>query len=738
MDKIKFYGTRGSCSLTSEKYMQFGGGTTCILFNFDKTHIMVDCGSGINDAIDDLKQIDELHLLISHGHLDHISGITSLLSAFEGKPLHIYGKSFDGVSVKEVIDNVMSKSLWPVRADTYKNIVFHEIVGDLKINDLIVENMDSNHPGGCSLFRLNYGKESIVTAFDFCHLGGYDAKLIDFANGCTTLIYDGCFSEKELGEKPTWGHSTPEAGARIGKEIGCEKVYITHFGIYDDETLSEWEKVSKSIYKNVEFARAGSKNNKLEKVVEIGTLLSSEKDNDVLLLKVVETSMDITNADGGTLYLLNDGKLDFKVLINRSKETCLISKDSHLDIPSVDINGKNVCAAAARERKLINIADCYNDKDYDFSGAKKYDEMNTYLTKSVLVIPLIDEYDEIVGVLQLINSIDKKGEIIPFKKDDEKTLSALANQASMAIMNSSYSQKINDLLYGFIKVMSVGIDERTPYNVNHTKNMVNFAEKFFQYENANNGKYKVDYNKSREILMSIWLHDIGKILTPLDIMNKDSRLGDAINEVENRFKRRDLLLRLQFAQKSISELEYQALEKERVDQLVFVKLVNKAGFLNDELKNQLDELSKKTYIELDGSEVPILTSEEIYQLNILKGTLNREERNIMEGHVSMTQKFLSQLKFPKHYSNIPVYAGNHHEFLDGTGYPNHLTEKDLPWPCRLITILDIFEALTAKDRPYKKPFTAEKALEILDDMANNGKLDKEIISEFKNAESWKE
>jgi len=723
--------------LTSEKYMQFGGGTTCILFNFDNTHIMVDCGSGINDAIDDLKEFNELHLLISHGHLDHISGITSLLSSFEGKPLHIYGKSFNGVTVQEVIDNVMSKSLWPVRVNTYKNVIFHDIDKEFKVNNVVINNMDSNHPGECSLFRLDYKNESIVTAFDYCHLDGYDKKLIEFAKNCTTLIYDGCFSEKELREKPSWGHSTPEDGARIGKEIGCQKVYITHYGVYDDETLSKWEKVSKSINENVIFARSGNNNNKLEKVVEIGTLLSSEKDNDALLFKVVETSMDITNADGGTLYLLNEGKLDFKVLINRSKKACLIGKGSHLDIPSVDINGKNVCAAAARERKLINIPDCYNDKDYDFSGAKKYDELNTYLTKSVLVIPLIDEYDEIVGVLQLINSIDKNGEIISFKKDDEKTLSALANQASMAIMNSSYSQKINDLLYGFVKVMSVGIDERTPYNVNHTKNMVDFAEKFFAYENENNCKYKVDYNKSREILMSIWLHDIGKILTPLDIMNKDSRLAELLNDVENRYKRRDLLLRLQFAENKITELEYQTLEKERVDQLVFIKLVNKAGFLTDDLKKQLEEVSKKTYIELDGTETPILTNQEIYQLSIVKGTLNKEERNIMEGHVSMTQKFLSQLKFPKHYDNIPIYAGNHHEFLDGTGYPNHLTAKDLPWPCRLITILDIFEALTAKDRPYKKPFTPERALEILDDMANNGKLDKEIIAEFKLASPWK-
>lgn len=738
MEKIKFYGTRGTCSLTDKKYLEFGGATTCILLNLDKTHLMIDCGSGINNAINDLKNIDELHLFISHSHLDHISGIMTLLSSFEDKPLHIYGKTYDGISIKNVIQSVMSKALWPVSLDSYKNVFFHEIKEDFFVNKISVKTMDSNHPGNCCLFRFENSDEIIVTAFDFCHLNAYDKKLIKFAQGCTSLIYDGCMSAEDLKNKPDWGHSTPEAGVEIAKQLNVNELIITHFGLYDDEQLAKWEKTLQKSFKNVRFARSGCSSSELKKMIEIGTMMAGEKDNDLLLTKIVDSCMDITAADGGTLYLLEKDKLEFKVLINKSKNTRLIRKEESLGIPSVSINGKNACAQAARLKKLINIIDCYEDKEFDFSGAKQYDKLNSYLTKSVIVIPLIDEYNDVIGVLQLINATDENGKVVPFKKQDEEVLMAIANQASVSIVNADYSNKINELLYGFVKVMSVGIDERTPYNVNHTRNMVRFAEKFFDFEDKTNGEYKVDAKQRREILMSIWLHDIGKILTPIEIMNKNDRLGNLYSGLINRFERRNLLLRLQLANKEITENEYKTLEQERLTQLEEINSINKAGFLTDELKGKVEELSKKTYKELNGEIVPILTKEEQYQLLIVKGTLNKEERSIMEGHVSMTQKFLSQLNFPKHYDNIPTYAGNHHEFLNGSGYPNHLKDTDLPWPCRLITICDIFEALIAKDRPYKKPMTVEKALSILNEMVNFGQLDGKIVKEFELSKSWEE
>jgi len=724
--------------LTAGKFIEFGGATTCVLLNLGPTHIMVDCGSGISNALEDLQGIDELHLFISHNHLDHICGIPTLLGAMENKKIHIWGKTFGGIGVREAIGRMMNQSYWPVCVNVYQNVTFHEITGDVTVGDVTVKNTDSNHPGGCSLFRFECASDVVVTAFDFCHLDRFEETLCDFAKGCTTLIYDGNMTEDELIAKPDWGHSTPEAGARIGTKIGAKKVYITHFGAYDDNTLTEWERRIRTQYPNVTFARSGQRKDDLLKLVDIGNKLNVERDLSALVLDIVQAGMDITSADGGTLYLLQDGKLEFNVLVNRSKKTCLVKRNTPLGIPAVDINAKNICAAAAREKKVINVPDCRANAEYDFSGVLKYDQMNEYTTKSVLVIPFTDEYDDVVGVLQLINSTDVSGEIVPFRQQDEKILMALANQAGMAINNALYSAQITELLYGFVKVMSVGIDERTPYNANHTRNMVHFADRFFDYEEKVRGPYAVNDVKRREILMGIWLHDVGKILIPLEIMNKDSRLGEMIGQVENRFARRALLLKLQRAEGKMSDDEYETAEAERVAEWEFIQKLNRAGFLADDLKAQLDALAAKTYVEEDGAVCPVLTSEEYHELSIVKGTLTSEERSVMEGHVTMTQKFLSQLKFPKYYDSIPTYAGNHHEFLNGTGYPQRLGEQDLPWPCRLITVCDIFEALIAKDRPYKKPFPIDKAFDILNEMAGQGKLDRDVIAEFAQSNAWAE
>ncbi len=733
MAEIKFYGTRGSYSLTSEKYMEFGGATSCIVIRFDKTTIMVDCGSGVINALEDLNNVEELHLFITHSHIDHIDGMVSLLPAFKEKKIHIYSKTYGDVTVEDSLNRITSQSLWPIKADAYKNVTFHNIDKEFELNGIAVSTMDSNHTDGCTLFRFKYNNDDITTAFDFCHLNGYDSRLIEFSKGTKILIYDGCLTEEELSRRPDWGHSTPEAGAIIGEALGVERLYITHHGIHDDDTLSEWEKRLQTRYPFLVFARSGRHKSELLKMIDIGSLLNLEKNNDNLLFKIVEATMDIANADGGTIYLLKDDRLEFKVLINRSMNTRLIRKEEELAIPPVMLSGKNICAESARNKKLLSIPDCYNENRYDLSGVKKYDELNKYHTQSVIAVPLIDDNEDLIGVLQLINAKDNSGKVVPFSKQDEEIILSIANQAALSIVKTSYSEKIDDLLYGFVKVMSLGIDERTPYNASHTKNMVAYAERFFNYEDEVNGAYKVDKNKRREILMSIWLHDIGKLLIPLDIMNKDSRLGSLLNDVEARFDRRDLLLRLELSQNLISQKEYEDKQEERLQQLNLIRLSNLVGFLGDDTRNRLDELSKMIYRELDGRYLPVITKEEYYQLATNRGTLTKEERAVMESHVVMTQRLLSQLEFPKNYENIFIYAGNHHEFLNGTGYPNHLQAKDLPWPCRFITILDIFEAITAKDRPYKKPETPEKAFIILEDMANAGKLDSNIIEEYKKA-----
>ena len=733
MIKYKFYGTRGSYPIDGEDYLEYGGATSCIVLNNDKTTIMLDCGSGASSAVDDLKNVNVLHLFISHLHLDHISSFPALAGAFSNRKIHVYGKNVE--LIKNSLNTLMGKPLWPVNF-CENCVIFHELNDVEEIENIKVTHMKSNHPDECMLYRFDDGDNCVVSAFDFNHADGYDLKLIDFARDADVLIYDGMFSKEEYESKSDWGHSTAEDGARIAIEANVKKLIITHFGKYSDDELSYREESLRKEYPFLSFARIGKHKDKFKKVLEIGTTLTSGKDSNLILETIIRGAMDITGADGGTLYLLKDDELHFEIMITKSKNFYRGLNGEEIDLPPVKLTIKNVCAASVIQRKTINIPDVYNNEEYDFSGPRNYDKLNNYKTTSALVVPMTNDYDEIIGVIQLINASDENGDVISFDIEDENIIEALSSQAAITLTNVNYANQINELLFGFVKVISAGIDERTPYNANHTRNMVKYAEKFLDYQKSVHGKYEVKENERREIIISIWLHDIGKLITPLSVMNKNTRLGEKLKDLENRYEKIGLLMKLDKANGKISFDEYSKLSNELNEYLTDIRRFDNQSFMSDEDKNKVNEIFNKKYIDEDGNVYPYLTDEELKCMNIVKGTLTDEERKVMEDHVVMTSKMLSGLEFPRGFKNVPFYAGAHHEYLNGKGYPNHLDAKDLPWQVRLITIIDVFEALTAKDRPYKAPMPAEKAFLILDDMVKDGQIDKDVLASFKESEAW--
>ncbi|MBP5279627.1 MAG: GAF domain-containing protein, partial [Erysipelotrichaceae bacterium] len=594
-----------------------------------------------------------------------------------------------------------------------------------------------NHPGGCSLFRFDNEDSSVVTAFDFNHKDGYDEKLAQFAKGANVMIYDGMFSNEEYIGKEHWGHSTPEMGAKIGLKAGVEKVYITHYGMHTDDELSEQETEIRKTYPFVSYARCGMHKSKFRKVLEVGSALSSEKDNNKLLNSIILAAMDITGADAGTLYLLEDEVLKFRIMITRSKNYYKGLDGEKIDMPPVKLDISNVCAASVIERKTINIPDVYRSDQYDFSGPRNYDKINNYKTTSALVVPMTNDYNEVIGVIQLINATDAEGNVIAFSNEDVSIIEALSSQTAITLTNIGYANQINELLFGFVRVIVAGIDQITPYNANHTRNMVKYGALFFDYQEKINGPYEVDLAHKREILASIWLHDIGKLITPLEVMNKNTRLGEnGLERLENRFGRISLLLKLDLVSGKLSEKEYEE-RKNKVDEyLSFIERLNSSDRLSDEDEAMVKEIAGCSYTEENGDVRPYLDEDEIEHLLIRNGTLTAGERQIMEGHVSMTSKMLSGLEFPRGFKNVPFFAGSHHEYLNGKGYPNHLTAEDLPWQVRLITIIDVFEALTAKDRPYKEPMLPEKAFAILYEKADLGQIDREILDQFRDSKVW--
>ena len=316
-------------------------------------------------------------------------------------------------------------------------------------------------------------------------------------------------------------------------------------------------------------------------------------------------------------------------------------------------------------------------------------------------------------------------------------LSDITEATLLFIANKRLANQISDLMNSFVEVMVTAIEEKSPYNANHTKSMVKYAKRYLEWLRERGELDEHTAEDSSPLLMSIWLHDIGKLLVPPEVMDKPTRLGNAEKDIMHRVETALLMLKM----KMLTDPDQTALWQEQTEQLIAAKELilsaNTAGFLNEETIGRLKAAAELTCLNADGESIPLLNSAELEAITVVRGTLTAEERHVIESHVSMTAKLLSKMSFRGIYKQVPLWAGGHHELLDGSGYPEHLSDGAIPWETRLLTIIDVYDALTAEDRPYKPPMPPEKAFAILNDMAEHGKIDKQILESFRESEAWK-
>ena len=479
----------------------------------------------------------------------------------------------------------------------------------------------------------------------------------------------------------------------------------------------------------------------INEVLRASILLSSENDLHRLLDAVLTSVMSLANCDAGTLYLLEDDGLHFKIMHTNSLGTHAGSDGHDPDLPPVPLERGNVCALALLENRTIRIDDVYASQDYDFSGPVRYDAITGYHTQSMLVVPMTNREGKKLGVIQLINALDEHGNVQSFPDDMILALESMTSQSSITIQNVRYMQDIEELLQSFVRVMSSAIDERTPYNTNHSRRMAENGARFAEFlnEKAVQSGQEAPFSPERkeELVMSIWLHDVGKVVTPLAVMNKQARLSPLQAErIANRLHDIDLLAKISRLEGSLTDSGYQQTRQATEEARERIREINGAGFLTDDMLEYLEELKKRTYVE-DDREFPWISEEEYTQLSIRRGTLSPAERQIMENHVRITGKLLSQIHFTQDLTNVPKWAAAHHELLDGSGYPDHLTADHIPPEVRIITILDIFDALVAEDRPYKPGIPVPNALAILERMAEKeGKLDPQLTRLFAESRCW--
>lgn len=484
----------------------------------------------------------------------------------------------------------------------------------------------------------------------------------------------------------------------------------------------------------------------LEELLNIGIALSAEKNHTKLLERILREARRITNADAGTLYLCEQDRLIFKIVHNDTLGIYQGGQGEPVDLPPVPLNAANVSSWAALHKKSVNIPDVYAADNFDFSGPKKYDAITGYRTGSMLVVPLENYEGEVNGVLQLLNAKNEKGQTIPFAPELEKIVFSLASQAAVSLTNMQYIQEIDNLFHSFVQVMATAIDARTPYNVNHTRNIARLAEKFAAYlDSLTSGPFineKFPESRTAQLVMAAWLHDIGKVAIPLSVMDKPSRLGERIEYVRQRLELVENRLIRSFLEKKAAGAAGREQEEEHRQQLASLsqarELIEKANhpatFVDQDLVRELSELAH--WEPLPG--VRLLTDEEFTCLSIPKGTLTNEERKIMESHVTVAKRMLEKIRFNSRYKDVPAWALSHHELLDGTGYPQGLKAGEITLEARILAVLDVYDALTASDRPYKKAMPPNAAFNILEKMAEEGKLDNLLVAAFKESRIWEE
>lgn len=480
------------------------------------------------------------------------------------------------------------------------------------------------------------------------------------------------------------------------------------------------------------------------KILKVGVLLSYERDLNRLLEEILACLMDLAHCDAGTLYLLDGDALRFKIMRNDTLNTYAGGDGKDPDLPPVPLRRENVCALSLLEDRTVRIEDIYTSTECDFSGAARYDAMTGYHTQSMLVVPLRNRQGQKLGVIQLLNALDREGKICAFSADNALMLESVGSQAAITIQNVRYIEEIKGLFQSFVRVMSSAVDERTPYNGSHTRHMVAYGERFLAELNRRaeeKGEPPPFPDERRdELLLSVWLHDLGKLVTPLEIMNKEGRL--TAKQYDDFFHRMEVIrLRAEIdrLKGKCSEAERRATVRQTRDAETLIQQCNGAGVLTQDKVEELDALAARTYEDERGERRHWLTPEEHQMMDIRRGTLSDEERAVMQDHVTVTRKLLGEIDFPGEYAHVRAWASMHHEFLNGSGYPEGLSGEQIPEEVRILTILDIFDALTADDRPYKPGMPVDRALVILDNMANReGKLDPELTRLFIESHCWEQ
>ncbi len=508
---------------------------------------------------------------------------------------------------------------------------------------------------------------------------------------------------------------------------------------------------------------AAQRSREIGELTRIGVALGTERDLKTLLDLILTQSRRITQSDAGSLYLVEHSAEGTKRLRFRLAQTYSKPEAPFVEF-TIPVDRTSLAGYCAVTGDPLVIDDAYFlPPDVEYTINRSFDERYGYRTKSMLVIPMRDHKNEIIGVLQLINRkrnleamlttpSDVEEQVVPYSKRTVELVTALAGQAAVAIENSRLYEDIEKLFEGFVLAAVHAIEQRDPTTYGHSGRVagmtVSLAEIVDRSGDAPYRTIRFSREQLKEIRYAALLHDFGKVGVREQVLVKAKKLYPSdLGLVRHRHAFIRRTAEREFWRKRVEFLEvngkrgYDGFVKELEDVhqqelqaldrfLEVVLRANEPTILPDGSFEELKIWSTRTYLGLDGVTEPFLSPDEMRYLTIRKGSLDAAERHEIESHVTHTYQFLQRIPWTSELQQIPLIAYAHHEKLDGRGYPRRITGEAIPIQTRMMTISDIYDALTAQDRPYKRAVSRDRAIDIMTDEVQDGQLDRDLFTLF--------
>ncbi len=758
MDSLRILGAHGGRSAG-------GFATTCLQ---PSPHVVIDAGNILTALGDDAVHID--HIFFTHSHLDHLLDSAFIIDNFfdrRTKPLRLHGLPETLEAVKK---HLFNWDIWPdfsslkLTLNDTRAVDFVPVTPfvPIQVDGLTLTPIPAHHTVPCCGYEIRKDKAAVLFTSDTSdHPGLW--HYLNTTPDVTAVIVDVSFPNRLQPLADASRHFTPQGlkAATCALNRDALPIYIAHLKpSYAAEITRELQSLG-FIHilhggEDISYATGNlltpqpTGKSHVDTLNRIGTALSAQNDLDALLEMIITEAKKMSGADGGTLYLRRDNYLHFQVAQTDSLGIRMGGLGDPISWPPLPLylddgapNRSLVAATCALDDVLINIPDVYTAAGFNFDGTRKFDASTGYRSRSMLVIPLKNHEQDIIGVLQLLNK-QQKGHSIAFTSEDEQLCLSLASQAAVAITNATLIHDLETLLEAFLKSIIFTIEKKSPYTAGHIKRMVDMTMMLASAIHKDRTTFNdrtFAHEDFKQLKFAALMHDIGKLATPEHVVDKATKLHglhDGIELVQARLQNIRQSCEIACLKKEISDAEKEDHLAHLQELGDLIEQTNRGSeFLPDEKAETIARLATEPY-RIGSRSFYLLTPDEAHRLSVRKGTLTSEERAIINDHAKITVDILNALPFPKKYRDIPQISGNHHEKINGKGYPQGLAGDAISFEARILAVADIFEALTAADRPYKEPNPLSSAMKILYFMARDDEIDRDIVKFFYNSGLYKE